>query len=517
MKSITFLLILNLIFVIPFSAFSEEDEYKSLLLEFENFRSSFNTGNLEQEMSQNEILTETQKTSSEIEEVQQRWNSLVNRIFEDDAFFSLSSKEKEEIQIFEDNSDLAKSFLKEKQDMASFVRVAYVRNLLLQSAKKELEASLESYSQVVQLEDVLGQFSSFVKDLDTQVGPMLHQKPVQQYYPFPGALTLKASMSEQEVRISKTQYEIVLKNVITKTKVAYLEWAYLNQTIKITQDHLKLLKELETVASVHFRTGKGGFNDVIKAQIKHAKLKDDLVNLKEEKVIREAELAQLVNLSSDYSFTPPETVPLVSIITSVSDLHNLALKNQQELKLLIEELKKSQYAIELAEKNYYPDLSPGFSYFQNRKGNRVGIVKTDQAFNTKPETRPKYWFGKNDAFIREARLHHQALAKKLENHKENMLYQVKAFFFKLDKEERSVNLYQDSLLPLAQKALEVAIAEYKTGKTDFLSLLDAQTTLLNFGIDFQKALRNHGQKKARLEKLIGKELFASEVTNEPSK
>ncbi|MFQ5716736.1 MAG: TolC family protein, partial [Nitrospinales bacterium] len=461
-----------------------------------------------------ELALESQKTDAELDELQKRWNQLVHKIFERDSYFPLESGEREEIETTGKNADMAVAYLKAQPDVDSFLKVAFVRNLRLQSVKKELEAKLESYSQVTQLEDVLSQFSSFVKDLNTLAGPMQHQVSIKQSYPFPGALSLKANIAEQEVRIVKEKYEIALRDMVTQFEEAFYEWAFFAQAIGIMEGHLRLLGELEAVASVHFRTGKGGFNDVIKAQIRISKLKDDLINLKEGKGVVEAKMAQYLNLAAKFSFAPPASIPVYPLQVSVEDLYDIALKNQQELKLLFEEIKKSRLSIELAEKKYYPDLTPGFSYFEDRKGSRVGAVKAQENFATKPETQPLYWFGENDAYIREAKLLHQALLKKLENHKEELLYQTKKFSFQLDKAQRAKVLYESSLLPLAQKALEVSVAEYKTGKTDFLSLLDAQTTLLNFGIDYQKSLKDHGQHKARLEKLIGKRLSRLEIKNE---
>ena len=119
-----------------------------------------------------------------------------------------------------------------------------------------------------------------------------------------------------------------------------------------------------------------------------------------------------------------------------------------------------------------------------------------------------------EAMIREKQAHLEKAKKAFEDHKEMLRFEVKHFFYELNKAERLLVLYEKSLLPLAQKALEVSIAEYKTGKTDFLSLLDAETTLLNFRIDYQRALKNHGQNKAMLERLVGKQLSRIEVKNE---
>ncbi|KMP11135.1 hypothetical protein UZ36_05385 [Candidatus Nitromaritima sp. SCGC AAA799-C22] len=517
MKSLVFKMSLFLILVNFAPAWSADGNYKQMISEFDNFRSSYSQGVSDKEGANDNVALEFETQSAVLDEIQKRWDALVRDIFEKESYFSLEEGDQEEIENLRMDPDKARSYLRARSDIDSFLKVGFARNLQLQSAKKELEAKLESYSQVVQLEDILGQFSSFVKGLNTLAGPMRHQVSIKQSYPLPGALSLKANIAEQEVRIIKQKYEMALKDLVEQLEMAFYKWSYLAQAISITEDHLKLLGELEAVASVHFRTGKGGFNDVIKAQVRISKLKDDLINLKEGRGVVEARIAQFLNLGSDFSFIFPASIPFTPASLPVRKLYGIALENQQELKLLGEEITKSRFAIELAEKKYYPELTPGFSYFEDRKGNRVGNVKTDESFETRPESKPFYWFGENDAYIREARLIHQSLVKKLENHKEELLYKVNDFSFQLGKAQRAKALYEHSLLPLAQKALEVSIAEYKTGKTDFLSLLDAQTTLLTFGLDYQKALRDHGQNKAMLEKLIGKRLSGLEVKNESIK
>jgi cobalt-zinc-cadmium efflux system outer membrane protein len=517
MKSLPIIIFLSLFCIYASSGWAEDGDYKTMIQEFEKFRSTYQADLKNKEPSQMDSSLEHPQPDIEITELQQRWDKLVRRIFEKDSFFYIDTNAIKEMEGVKNSQKTATAYLQAHPNSVSFLKVVFVRNLYLQSVKKKMESKLESYSQVTQLEDVLSQFSTFVKELDTRAGQALHKTSIKQSYPFPGALTLKANIAEQEVRIAKTKYEIALRDTVTQVKEAFYDWSYLNQAISITEEHLKLLQELEAVASVHFRTGKGGFNDVIKAQIKISKLKDDLINLKEEHGVVEANLAWFLNFNSPFSLDVSPGDTLIPLGLADPKLSDIALKHQQELLLHLEEIKKSRMAIELAEKKYYPDLSPGLSYFEDRKLKGAGNMDASVNVDGRPETTPQYWFGENDAYIREAKLHHQALLKNLENHKQGLRFEVKQFFYELDKSERAVSLYTNSLLPLAQKALEVSITEYKTGKTDFLSLLDAQTTLLHFGIDYQMALRNHGQNRARLEKLIGKQLPEVEVKNEIKK
>lgn len=514
MKSLLFIIIHFLFFILVTPALAADGDYKKMLSEFENFHLDYRPRFLNKEGEQPESTLGFPDKDVGLDELQRRWDQLVEGVFEKDSYLYLSGKEWEELKVLKTNEEMAVNYLNTHQDIDSYLKLAFIRNLHLQSVKKGLEAKLESYPQVIQLEDILSQFSSFVKELDIKAGPKLHQTSIRQSYPFPGALSLKAGIAAQEVRIAKEKYEIALRDTVTQIKETFYEGVFLAQAVRITEEHIMLLQDLETAASMHYRTGKGGFNDVIKAQIKISKFKDDLVNLKEEKRVIEAKMAWFFNISSLFYFAFPSSPQLVSVSLSVQELIDIAFNHQQELRLLLEEIKKSEMAIELAEKKYYPDLSPGFSYFEDRKGSRIGTVKTDESFVNRPDIQPPYWFGRNDAYIREARSNFQALNKALENHKEELRYKVKEFLYELDKAERAVKLFENSLMPLAQNALEVSIGEYKTGKTDFLSLLDAETTLLNFGIGYQSALRNYRQNNARLEQLIGRQISELEVKNE---
>ena len=82
-------------------------------------------------------------------------------------------------------------------------------------------------------------------------------------------------------------------------------------------------------------------------------------------------------------------------------------------------------------------------------------------------------------------------------------FNISEHYFHLDKAKREILLYDDSLLSLAQKALDVAVSEYQTGKSDFLGLLDAQTTLLEFQLDLERAQKDYGQSLAMMEQAVG--------------
>jgi cobalt-zinc-cadmium efflux system outer membrane protein len=69
-----------------------------------------------------------------------------------------------------------------------------------------------------------------------------------------------------------------------------------------------------------------------------------------------------------------------------------------------------------------------------------------------------------------------------------------------------VTLYRDALIPKVRQTLEVTQRAFETGQADFLSLIDAQRTLLEFSLTYERAVADHAQRLAEMEMLAGKEL-----------
>ena len=70
---------------------------------------------------------------------------------------------------------------------------------------------------------------------------------------------------------------------------------------------------------------------------------------------------------------------------------------------------------------------------------------------------------------------------------------------------RKITLYKEKLFPKAQQLLKASEEAYKSGSIDFLSLIDAQRTLLEYSLEIERATSTYQQKIAQLESIIGRE------------
>ena len=69
--------------------------------------------------------------------------------------------------------------------------------------------------------------------------------------------------------------------------------------------------------------------------------------------------------------------------------------------------------------------------------------------------------------------------------------------------EQLLRLYEDAILKQAQLSLDSAMAEYRVGKVDFLTLISSWRRLLDYELTYQEQLADHEKALARLEVHVG--------------
>jgi outer membrane protein, heavy metal efflux system len=83
-------------------------------------------------------------------------------------------------------------------------------------------------------------------------------------------------------------------------------------------------------------------------------------------------------------------------------------------------------------------------------------------------------------------------------------YEVQSGRDRASQSERVVRLYEEKILPAAQRSLEAAQANYSAGGTlDFLRLLDAERQLNTQREMYHQAVADYHRRLAELERAVG--------------
>jgi outer membrane protein TolC len=218
-----------------------------------------------------------------------------------------------------------------------------------------------------------------------------------------------------------------------------------------------------------------------------------------------AKINTLLNRRPDAPLGAAQPLEYLDVTLSLDELYDLGIEHKQEIQKQKVAISKMELMMEMAGKMSTPDASAGNSYFEARTGIRSGTDMMPMTFMTNRTANPRTsaWFAKDDAYVREVEVKVDAMEQMITNMEDKTRFMIKMHHFGADTAKRSVALYENTLLPQAQQSLEAAFSAYQAAKVGFLSLLDAQRTLLNFSLAKQKALLEHRQHTAQLEQTVG--------------
>jgi outer membrane protein TolC len=321
---------------------------------------------------------------------------------------------------------------------------------------------------------------------------------IEQEIPFPGKLALKGKIAKMEADAEWWNYEQTRRQVIADLKLAYYDLYLIHKSIEIVQKDKDLLQKFVQIAEAKYRVGQGLQQDVLKAQVEVSKLIDRLTVLEQRRGIAEALINSLLFRPPETPLGKPAPVQKAELRYSIEQLHQIAQANFPMLKIQEREIDRSQYAVELARKEFYPDFSVGFTYF-----NRTVPEMYSLMFRAKI---PLYFWRKQRPELESAASSLASVQKQRENTSALLYFKLKDGYLVATTSERLIELYGKGVIPQATLSLESAVAGYQVGKVDFLTLIDNLVTLLEYELKYYEVLVDYQKALAQLEPFVGVEL-----------
>jgi outer membrane protein TolC len=101
----------------------------------------------------------------------------------------------------------------------------------------------------------------------------------------------------------------------------------------------------------------------------------------------------------------------------------------------------------------------------------------------------------------------QMAAADLQGIRSDSRSRVAELYAAAERARRLSQLYQGTILPQAQTTVASALAAYRVGGVDFMTLLDDQMTVNRYRQDLYALEAQRGQALAELEMILGRPLF----------
>ena len=398
--------------------------------------------------------------------------------------------------------------------LEDYLKYAAVNNPGLRAAFEKWRAALERVPQVTALPEPKLMFGYFIERVETRVGPQRYRVGVSQMFPWFGKLSLRGDVALAEAKAAYERAEAVRLKLVLDVQDPYYELYYLGQAIAITKENMELLKYIETVARARYRTGAGDYSHVVRVQVELGKLDDQLRTLVDLKVPIVAKLNAALNRPSSASVPFPKAIAQERLQPNDKEILAWLHEASPKLRELAAEITRQQAAIDLARKNYYPDFTLGLSYIDTGSARMPTSGSGRDPVVAEVGLTLPIWYGKYRAAEREAAARLRGARDSLDDRYNTLAAQVELALFKFRDAERKIELFRDTLVPKAKQSLQATQTAYKAGKASLTDLIDAERILLAFRLEHQRALANHAQRLAGLEKLVGRELPRSTVKPE---
>ena len=316
-----------------------------------------------------------------------------------------------------------------------------------------------------------------------------------QEIPYPGKRGLRAQVATREAGVRHIQIESVRRAVTDKLKAAYFRLAYLQQTLSVLERNDQLLKDVEQIVESRYRVGKGNQQEVLKAQLQHTKILQEITMHHREVGQLEAQLKQFLNRPQDGPDIQTEPLAARALTYSAPDLLSLAKQQNPNIQAQQAMLTKTESQVELAKREFRPDFSVQYMYQNTDRKFR------DYYMASFSVTLPNR--GRRKAELAEAQANQGQANKQLEAEVQQRLAEVQEQYVVAQTSQEQLKIYKDGLIPQSNATFQSALAAYQANRQDFETLLSSFMDVLNLEIDYQRELADHEIALARLETLTG--------------
>lgn len=319
---------------------------------------------------------------------------------------------------------------------------------------------------------------------------------VTQQLPFPTKLPTYSKFARMEADQHESMYLKKEQEVINKVKKGYARLFLIHRKIETVEQSIAFLKQFFRVASQRYAVGKAYQVDVLRAQVELAKAENDLLTLRDEKEIAEAQLNTVLNRPIDAEIGMPQEIDTSSVLLELDELYELTREHHPELRAFDRSLKKAEVMVSMARQTYLPDFT--FKFTQQEMDGDL----TDHKFMV-GLTVPLWFWGKQREMVREMDAQLQMAKASYEALEHAILLAVREAKVKVDNSHRTQALYRNSVIPQATAHLRSALAAYEANQVDFLSLLESEKTLIEFDLEYYRAQADFFMAVGDLEEAVG--------------
>lgn len=381
----------------------------------------------------------------------------------------------------------------------AFTEVVLAHNASLEAMRQAVVAAVSQIKPAGALEDPTLSISAAPRTFDSAAGAA-GDVELNQPLPWWGTLDARKQVARATAEATGHDLDALRLRLAALARGAFSDWVFVHRALEINAANQSVLTELRNVARIRYASGQAPQEDVLQADVQRALLKQQRLEWERQRIAVQARMNALLDRLPQTAVPPPAELPTSLDLPAEEILAQRALEHPQ-LEQLEAQREAAQAQERLAEKERYPKFGVSVGY--NNMWSDPAMRPMVGLSLTVPIDQAKY-----RASLDAAHAQARRSASTLEDQRASLLAELSADYASVQESAQSLALYRDELVPLARNTLEVARAEYGSGKGDFLNVLTAEQHRLDTEIGLARTQSEYYKRLAELELTSGGGLLA---------
>lgn len=322
---------------------------------------------------------------------------------------------------------------------------------------------------------------------------------VSQNFPGWGKRRLRSEVARSDVAEAKAALDNTRLQVRVEVQKGFYDLLRAQDEMRVHDEHIGIARQAVEAARIKYTVGKVPQQDILKAQVELTRLAEHLVHFDEDAEIARVRLNTLLGRDPGTPIQVGGDYAIPSQLPRLQELEKLAVASRPDLAEAQAAIEKAVHEQALAQKGYTPDLSVAAGYMlmpgDTSQRNRYMVEGA--------LTLPWLNRGKHNAEISEAKAKSSEQEAELAALRNVAFGQIQEALARAKAARRLADIYHVQLQPQAEATLRSTVIAYENDRTDFLNLLDSQTTVIDIDLAYFQAMADFESRFADLELATG--------------
>lgn len=384
-------------------------------------------------------------------------------------------------------------------ERGALVEAVLARNPDIESARLAWRAALADYPVATAVDDPMASYRVAPLSVGDEEAPFGQVIELEQRFRFAGKRRLAGEVALAEAEAMRQEVESVRLDLALMASNLYDDYFLAARSLEVNRHHADLLVQMRKSAEAQYVAGRASQQDPLQADVELGNLERDRIMLEAEREATIAQLNGLLRRGPDAPLPPPaaDLPPPPRLDVERSELEAVAFARRPELSAARARIRGGQAAIDLARREWVPDLSVMGAYdsMQEMPEHRWMLGVTVDI----PLQRGGRRAARDQAEARTA-------LERSRDHslRDRIAVEVARALVSARESARVVELLERRLVPAARDQVRAALAGFASGQNAFTAVIDAEENQREVELELHAARAQLWRRMAALDRAVGR-------------